>query len=104
MNTLGEGSAYYIYRVNVSEEYEYKTEQNTDYYSVRISPISSEYTLDLSSTSNDLNITEIYSYEDEKTDAKAIENFSRYYSDLQTVKENLSDEVYKDSRVEKNNS
>lgn len=101
---FGEGSAYYIYRVNVSEEDEYKTEQNTDYYSVRISPISSEYTLDLSSTSNDLNITEIYSYEDEKTDAKAIENFSRYYSDLQTVKENLSDEVYKDSRIEKNNS
>ena len=72
---FGEGSAYYIYRVNVSEEDEYKTEQNTDYYSVRISPISSEYTLDLSSTSNDLNITEIYSYEDEKTDAKQLRIF-----------------------------
>lgn len=96
-----EGTAYYVYRTNVTEEYTSQTETNTEYYSVRINPISSSEDVDLESDS--LIISQINLYGDEKTDEEAIDYFKSYQSDLEVVRESLSDETYVDETVQKEN-
>ena len=72
-----------------------------DYYYVSIDPISSEYTLDLAVDSDDIDVSGMYLYDDEKNDAQAGEWLKSYYSDLQVVSENFSDETYQDTTTEK---
>lgn len=97
----GEGTVYYLYRVDVTQEDSYATERLVDYYYVSIDPISEEYTLDLTPESDDLYVSDIYLYQEEKTDALAKQSFTRYMGELQTVSENLSDQTYQDTRTEK---
>ncbi len=98
----GSGTVYYLYRVDVTREYSYAIDKNVEYYSVSVDPISSEYVLTLDDPeSNDIYVSEVYLYDDEKTDQKAVDNFSLYMSDLEIVKENLSTDTYKDSRTDK---
>ncbi len=99
---FGEGTAYYLYRVDFTEENEYRTENLINYYYVEISPISSEHPLDLTAESSDILVFEVYINDDEKTDAKAVENFKNRYSNVQTIEENLSDKAYKDTKTDKN--
>lgn len=98
----GTGTVYYLYRVDVTREYSYSIDKNVEYYSVSIDPISSTYSLTLDDPeSSDFYVSEIYLYDEEKTDQKAVDNFSLYMSDLETVKENLSKDTYKDSSTDK---
>ena len=96
-----EGTAYYVYRTNVTEDYTSRSETVTEYYYVRINNISSREEVDLGPDS--LTISRISLYGDEKTDEEAIESFKTYRSDLEVVSESLSDETYVDETVQKEN-
>ena len=96
-----EGTAYYVYRTNVTEDYTSRSETVTEYYYVRINNISSREDVDLESDS--LSISRISLYGDEKTDEEAIDSFKTYRSDLEVVSESLSDETYVDETVQKEN-
>ena len=100
-SSWGEGSVYYLFRTDVTEEDEYSVDNIIDYYYVSIDPISSEYTLDLAVDSDDIDVSGMYLYDDEKNDAQAGEWLKSYYSDLQVVSENFSDETYQDTTTEK---
>ena len=96
-----EGTAYYVYRTNVTEDYTSRSETVTEYYYVRINNISSREEVDLGPDS--LTISRISLYGDEKTDEEAIESFKTYRSDMEVVSESLSDETYVDETVQKEN-
>ena len=57
--------------------------------------------LDLAVDSDDIYVSGMYLYDDEKNDAQAGEWLKSYYSDLQVVSENFSDETYQDTTTEK---
>lgn len=99
---MGEGSVYYLYRVDVTEEDDYSIDNNIDYYYVSIDPISPRDTLNLEADSDDITINGIYLYDAEKKDSMAAERLKQYRSDLQVVSETLSDETYKDTSTKNN--
>lgn len=95
------GTAHYVYRTKVTEDSKYSTEKNTDYYDVKITGISSAKETDLSEESDMINVDSIYLYEDEKTDAMALEKFKQYKTNLETIKEQAEKTVFKDERKSK---
>ena len=48
-----------------------------------------------------INVDSIYLYEDEKTDAMALEKFKQYKTNLETIKEQAEKTVFKDERKSK---
>ena len=95
------GTAHYVYRTKVTEDSKYSTEKNTDYYDVKITGISSAKETDLSEESDMINVDSIYLYEDEKTDAMALEKFKQYKTNLETIKEQAEKTVFTDERKSK---
>ncbi|MXQ72542.1 hypothetical protein GSF08_01110 [Clostridiaceae bacterium DONG20-135] len=95
------GTAYYIFRTKETRERSSDTSKEVNYYSVILENISSSYKLDLSDESKDMIVDSLSIYEKDKTDAKALKQFTRYHSDVETVKTNPGSEIYKDERIKK---
>lgn len=95
------GIAYYVYRTKETRERSYSTKKEVNYYAVMIDNINPSYDLDLTDESDDMHINTISIYDEEKTDAKALKQFTKYYTNLEKVKTQPSSDIYKDERINK---
>lgn len=95
------GIAYYVYRTKETRERSYSTKKEVNYYTVMIDNINPSYDLDLTDESDDLRTSTISIYDEEKTDVKALKQFTKYYTDLEKVKTQPGSDTYKDERIDK---
>lgn len=95
------GTAYYVFRTKETRERSSYTKKEVNYYTVILENIKSSYKLDLSDESEDMIIDTLSIYENDKTDAKALKQFTRFHTNVETVKTSPGSDIYKDERIDK---
>lgn len=84
------GTAYYIYRAEVTEQNSVSSKKQIYYYNVSIKNVKPDKVMDLALNSEDLKCTPVLYYEKEMTDKKLLTDFKKAHKDLEVIKESPS--------------